>query len=677
MKTLKTVLLLAAVLLCGQVLAQTTLYVDDTGPSCPTPADPNTVFGSGTQGDPYCFIGHAVLSAAGGETIQVMPGTYAECFDTGATAVAIQADDSDPLLGPANFTIDPNFACDTPVILGNLSSIDGFTVQGGNASGMLTFGGVSITNNVITGNNSPDFGGGLYVVGYAGYYGYGDVNITIEDNTISGNIAKADGGGAYLWNSATGTSSADLLFRNNRVLNNVIAGPPVNPSIEAVHGGGVSAWTATGLSAAASIVITQNTISDNDADFGTAYNAYGGGIFAQTYGYGTETITIQDNPVITGNSSNGDGAGISAWMFGDPSVASDHQMIVSGNTVSGNTAAGGGGGIDLFVFADTLTAGIDLNMTVSDNVVTGNAAHGVLGGGGISATLTPINNSSTGAFSVEKNTIRGNTSTFSGGGMVVVMYPFQNAGSSIGDIKVQNNLIVENSTSGFGGGVDTFISSTVDATGTISLDFNTISDNTAAFGAGGVSITSGTSTFDDEFGAHIFRVENSVISSNSGYGIGLNADDAEGVLNLDDIEYNIVFGNTPGEYDSAISTLANIGSSTNVSDDPLLDAFWFPQVCSPAIDGADPAEAFSNEPQPNGGRANAGRYGDTSKAVTILADTNGDNAVDGLDILALAVAFASSSGEPRYDLSADLDLEDGVGGSDLSLVGAHFGVVCP
>ena len=60
MNTLKTVLLLAAVLLCGQVAAQTTLYVDDTGPSCPTPADPNTVFGAGTQGDPYCFIGHAV-----------------------------------------------------------------------------------------------------------------------------------------------------------------------------------------------------------------------------------------------------------------------------------------------------------------------------------------------------------------------------------------------------------------------------------------------------------------------------------------------------------------------------------------------------------------------------------------------------------------------------------------
>jgi hypothetical protein len=257
------------------------------------------------------------------------------------------------------------------------------------------------------------------------------------------------------------------------------------------------------------------------------------------------------------------------------------------------------------------------------------------------------------------------------------MYPFQNAGSSVGQIDVQRNLIVENSTDGFGGGLDVFMSATVDTSGTIALEFNTISDNTAAFGAGGVSVTSGTSTYNDELGAHIFRVENSVISDNSGYGIGLNSDDAEGPLNLDDIEYNIVFGNTPGEYDSSINTLANIGSSTNVSEDPLLDASWFPQACSPAIDGADPAEPFSNEPQPNGGRANAGRYGDTSQAVTILADTNGDKAVDGLDILALATAFATSSGDARYDVSADLDLNGTVEGPDLSLVGADFGVVCP
>jgi hypothetical protein len=35
---------------------------------------------------------------------------------------------------------------------------------------------------------------------------------------------------------------------------------------------------------------------------------------------------------------------------------------------------------------------------------------------------------------------------------------------------------------------------------------------------------------------------------------------------------------------------------------------------SPAIDAADPAAAYANEPSPNGSRANMGVYGNTAEA---------------------------------------------------------------
>jgi len=668
MKTLKILLPLVAVLLCGHALAQT-IYVDDTGPDC-SPPDPITPHGDGSQDHPYCFIGHAVLAAQGGETIRVMPGTYSECFDTGATQVSIVADDSNPALGPADFVIDPNFLCDTPVTLGNGSSLDGFTVRGGNISGLLGIGSVVITNNVITGNNSPDYGGGMYVIAYGGYFGYGDIDITIENNTIDGNTAKADGGGAYLWTSATGTANANVLFRNNVVSNNTVAGPPADTSILASHGGGISAWTSTAADASASILITQNTISANDADFGSAYYAYGGGVFAQTYGFGTDSITVENNSV-TGNTVNGDGGGIGAWMYGDSTVAHNHQMLVRDNTVSGNTAAGGGGGVDLFAFADTLGSGVSQDLTAEGNLLTGNTSQGTLGGGGASVTLTPINQAGGSRINIQRNTIRNNIGDSSGGGMALVMYPFANSGSSSGLIKAENNLIVQNSTGGFGGGVDAFVSATLNTTGTIDLEYNTISDNTAVIEAGGVSLTAGTNAFNDELGTHAFQIDNSILSDNTGFAVGLHADDAEGPLAIG-IDYNVVFGNTPSDF-SGVGVI----SSTNVSEDPLLDASWTPDVCSPAVDGADPADPFANEPEPNGNRANAGWLGNTNLAVTILADTNGDNAVDGLDILALATAFASGTGDPRYDVSADIDQNGTVEGPDLALVGADFGLVCP
>jgi len=53
--------------------------------------------------------------------------------------------------------------------------------------------------------------------------------------------------------------------------------------------------------------------------------------------------------------------------------------------------------------------------------------------------------------------------------------------------------------------------------------------------------------------------------------------------------------------------------------DPSSGGFVNDAVTSLTIDAADPAEDYSLEPAPNGGRANLGSYGDTPKASKTIA----------------------------------------------------------
>ena len=629
-------LLLAAVLLCGPAWAQSVVYVD--ADNCPGP-------GTGAMGDPFCTIAGAITAAATGDTVRIFPGTYSECVNTGAKGLALVADDSNPVLDASSFIINGDGAC-TPVILGGNSALDGFTVRNGGDSGIRAFGSVSITNNIISGNSSPEYGGGLYIVANAGagyYFNYGDVTILVEDNTIDGNSSTADGGGAYLYGIGTLNSQAIINFRDNTVTGNTLAG---DAAFISSQGGGISAYTNTGVLAQSEILISRNVISGNIADFGAPSYAYGGGIFANTFGFGSERITIENN-TISDNSVEGFGGGISAWAISDSQVNQDHVIVVDDNTVTGNSASDNGGGLDLYMEGRDVRVGRNVALSAAGNLVRNNTA-GSSGGGMVVTTLTDDNDNDNNPATTTRVTA-----------------------------DLNHNLVAANSTAGFGGGLDLFIVAFTDTEGTVDMGFNTIAGNSAATGAGGVSITSGTSADTTETGTATIRIENSIIADNVGYGIAVYSDGGEGILDLDGIEYNMVFGSSPGDYDTTVSTLADIANSTNVTADPMLDTYWVADVCSPAIDGADPAADFSSEPQPNGGRANLGHLGGTAGATTILPDTNGDGAIDGLDILELATAFASSMGEPRFSAAADIDLNGTVEGPDLAQVAARFGKVCP
>ncbi|MDE2237349.1 MAG: hypothetical protein KGK30_05620, partial [Elusimicrobia bacterium] len=58
--------------------------------------------------------------------------------------------------------------------------------------------------------------------------------------------------------------------------------------------------------------------------------------------------------------------------------------------------------------------------------------------------------------------------------------------------------------------------------------------------------------------------------------------------------------------------------------DPATQTFVKDGADSPTLDAADPAESYSLEPLPNGGRANQGSYGDTDEASKAVSKFNGE-----------------------------------------------------
>jgi hypothetical protein len=63
--------------------------------------------------------------------------------------------------------------------------------------------------------------------------------------------------------------------------------------------------------------------------------------------------------------------------------------------------------------------------------------------------------------------------------------------------------------------------------------------------------------------------------------------------------------------------------------------------------------------------------------VRIIGDTNGDGKVDLLDLTAVANAYRSFAGDPRWNEACDIDNNGVVGLSDVVTVGIHYGQHCP
>ena len=122
-------------------------------------------------------------------------------------------------------------------------------------------------------------------------------------------------------------------------------------------------------------------------------------------------------------------------------------------------------------------------------------------------------------------------------------------------------------------------------------------------------------------GKHVLRVS---LDSQAGFASNYNNLYAQGGAILVNWQKNF-----DDLYDWQVESRYDTGSLGSTDPHPRLDApnfvdaanndFHLPDDGSTSIDSADPADAFSNEPAPHGGRANLGAYGNTAEAAVSAA----------------------------------------------------------
>jgi len=137
------------------------------------------------------------------------------------------------------------------------------------------------------------------------------------------------------------------------------------------------------------------------------------------------------------------------------------------------------------------------------------------------------------------------------------------------------------------------------------------------------------------------NISNNIITNNGGYGINY-MDTVEPTT----IKYNDVWNNSLGNYNNTTPGTGDISKDPLFVDPNNGDFHLKSQAgrwngtdwvndneTSPCIDAGDPADDYSKEPQPNGGRINMGTYGNTgeaSKTYINCTDEGSDGIADGI-----------------------------------------------
>jgi hypothetical protein len=334
--------------------------------------------------------------------------------------------------------------------------------------------------------------------------------------------------------------------------------------------------------AGGSPTIANNLIENNDTRPPTpgASEPVGGGIYA-----GDADITIVNN--VIRNNTSGRGAGI---------AISGGTVVIRGNTVQHNTGVSDHGG-GLYIAAP--------QATITQNRIIGNEIGRELGygwGGGIVVFGDPnAPGSSTAILSF--NIVTENYAPGVGSGVFI-----DDGAQAILDHElIYNNICPDGGTTG---GVGVYVDGYGEIGSQATLIHTTVAGHPCTtMGGNGlyVEVNSGVTIQNSIFwgngGDDFFVDATSQITAT--YTLAEEALPGQGNLSVDPqfadpAQHDYHLQSTVGRWDPT----ANSGSGGWVVDANQ----------SPAIDAADPASAFANEPSPNGSRANLGVYGNTAEA---------------------------------------------------------------
>ncbi len=399
----------------------------------------------------YVTIQAAVDAASPGQTVQVAQGTCYENVSI-AKSVSLQGGwdtgfttrDPDPASASTIDGLGAGRVVSITETSGSIAvTIDGFTITGGDATGLAGSGpygydigggiyswhaNVTVSNCVISDNVASTMG----IAWGGGIAAYGG-SFTLQDSTLANNIASTTsngygGGGCFRY------GTADLS-------GNTIEGNTASPH-SLGSGGGL--WLANNSS-----TLQDNTVRDNTASID--YNGYGGGLEVR---WGSASL---DGDVIEGNTASTSGSGFG----GAVATRNGASLAIDGAQVYGNSATSGGGIYvedspgalvsGTLIYSNTAGMGGGVHVTTSDNVsLTGNQVYDNSAGYGGGILL----NSSANA-TLTGNYVHDNEAVGLGGGLWI---------SSCDNARLTNNIIVENrliDNSGDGAGVILFITSTV------------------------------------------------------------------------------------------------------------------------------------------------------------------------------------------------------------------------
>jgi len=302
--------------------------VDD---NCSLPTD-------GTSADPDCTIQEGINRAASGETVRVKPGTYtgtsnAVLANVGAKTISLISTDgpSVTFISRSSSSTGTNPKVRFQAYSGTPSVLEGFTITGGNGTGVeIIDASPTIRNCTITSNTGGD-AHGVHIRKSS--------NPRIENCLIEGNqMTFGRGGGILIDSEGVDTAPAPL-----------IVGCTIQSNSASQGGGGIAVLDGTP-------VVTNCVISGNTANGGVG----GGGIYALG---ATSAAGGQQNPTCTDGCSGSDAVTLTNCLIANNSAPNSAQdgggvylsmndtgrlAVISNCTFSGNTAGRYGGAIHAF-----------------------------------------------------------------------------------------------------------------------------------------------------------------------------------------------------------------------------------------------------------------------------------------------------------------------------------------